>query len=166
MKVTVLGCGALGQLWLAAFYCQKHRVQGWLRVPKPFCTVNIINQSGAEKSLQLPANNAQLLADSELLLVTLKAWQVSKEVRKLLPQLRSDCVILLIHNGLGTKEELPELVQPLLLGTTTHAAYSQNGNIYHISAGITSIGPGNVHGELAYQLSEVLHNAQPKVTWH
>ncbi|MCQ7043981.1 hypothetical protein MRO49_24780, partial [Escherichia coli] len=28
MKVTVLGCGALGQLWLTALYKQGHEVQG------------------------------------------------------------------------------------------------------------------------------------------
>lgn len=33
MKVTVLGCGALGQLWLTALYKQGHEVRGWLRVP-------------------------------------------------------------------------------------------------------------------------------------
>lgn len=29
MKVTVLGCGALGQLWLTALYKHGHEVQ-WL----------------------------------------------------------------------------------------------------------------------------------------
>ncbi len=31
MKITVLGCGALGQLWLTALFRQGHEVQGWLR---------------------------------------------------------------------------------------------------------------------------------------
>lgn len=37
MQITVLGCGALGQLWLTALYKQGHELQGWLRVPQPYC---------------------------------------------------------------------------------------------------------------------------------
>lgn len=47
MKVTVLGCGALGQLWLTALYKHGHEVQGWLRVPQPFCSVNVIETDGS-----------------------------------------------------------------------------------------------------------------------
>ncbi len=42
MKITVLGCGALGQIWLAALARQGHDVQGWLRVPQPYCSANVI----------------------------------------------------------------------------------------------------------------------------
>ena len=43
MKITVLGCGALGQLWLTALCKHGHKVQGWLRVPQPYCSVNLIS---------------------------------------------------------------------------------------------------------------------------
>lgn len=76
MKVTVLGCGALGQLWLTALYKQGHEVQGWLRVPQPFCSVNVIETDGSVFNESLTANDPDFLASSELLLVTLKAWQV------------------------------------------------------------------------------------------
>ncbi|PVF12189.1 hypothetical protein DBO95_18040, partial [Yersinia pestis] len=33
-EITVLGCGALGQLWLSMLHQQDHDVQGWLRVPQ------------------------------------------------------------------------------------------------------------------------------------
>ncbi|WP_275935740.1 2-dehydropantoate 2-reductase N-terminal domain-containing protein, partial [Yersinia pestis] len=46
MKITVLGCGALGQLWLSMLHQQDHDVQGWLRVPQPFCSVNVIMLNG------------------------------------------------------------------------------------------------------------------------
>lgn len=44
MKITVLGCGALGQLWLTALCKQGHDVQGWLRVPQPYCSVNLVEK--------------------------------------------------------------------------------------------------------------------------
>ena len=81
MKVTVLGCGALGQLWLTALYKQGHEVQGWLRVPQPFCSVNVIETDGSVFNESLTANDPDFLASSELLIVTLKAWQVSNAVK-------------------------------------------------------------------------------------
>lgn len=47
MKITVLGCGALGQLWLTALCKHGHEVQGWLRVPQPYCSVNLIGEDGS-----------------------------------------------------------------------------------------------------------------------
>ena len=83
MKITVLGCGALGQLWLAALCKQGHEVQGWMRVPQPYCSVNLIEEDGSIFNESLIANDPDFLAQSELLLVTLKAWQVSDAVRSL-----------------------------------------------------------------------------------
>lgn len=57
MKVTVLGCGALGQLWLTALCKQGHEVQGWLRVPQPFCSVNVIETDGSVFNESLTAND-------------------------------------------------------------------------------------------------------------
>lgn len=122
MKVTVLGCGALGQLWLTALYKQGHEVQGWLRVPQPFCSVNVIETDGSVFNESLTANDPDFLASSELLIVTLKAWQVSNAVKHLAGILPDTTPILLVHNGMGTVEELRGVKQPLLLASTTQAA--------------------------------------------
>lgn len=82
MKITVLGCGALGQLWLTALCKQGHEVQGWLRVPQPYCSVNLVETDGSIFNESLTANDPDFLATSDLLLVTLKAWQVSDAVKK------------------------------------------------------------------------------------
>ncbi|WP_410016200.1 2-dehydropantoate 2-reductase [Sodalis sp. C49] len=167
MNITVLGCGAIGQLWLAGLVSQGHNVQGWLRVPQSSCTVDVVTPLGENVRHQLPANNAALLSGSDLLLVTLKAWQVSGAIRTLLPQLRADCAILLLHNGLGTREELPALTQPLLQGITTHAAYrSESGSIIHVYNGTTRIGPLTENAQSISHLAEKLHEALPDVAWH
>lgn len=119
MKVTVLGCGALGQLWLTALYKQGHEVQGWLRVPQPFCSVNVIETDGSVFNESLTANDPDFLASSELLIVTLKAWQVSNAVKHLAGILPDTTPIVLVHNGMGTVEELRGVKQPLLLASTT-----------------------------------------------
>lgn len=166
MKITILGCGALGQLWLSRLYQQGHDVQGWLRVPQPFCAVNVIEPEGASFNRNLPTNDPEHLSQSELLLVTLKAWQVSSAVSALLPKLNPRCAILLLHNGMGTQDELPANNQPILQGTTTHAARHDGSTIIHVASGITHIGPTSPAAQSLSHLAEVLHQALPDVAWH
>ncbi|CAI1820197.1 2-dehydropantoate 2-reductase [Serratia quinivorans] len=166
MKITILGCGALGQLWLSRLYQQGHDVQGWLRVPQPFCAVNVVEPQGASFNRNLPTNDPEHLAQSELLLVTLKAWQVSSAVSTLLPKLNPRCAILLLHNGMGTQDELPANNQPILQGTTTHAARHDGSTIIHVASGTTHIGPTSPAAQSLSHLAEVLHQALPDVAWH
>lgn len=137
MKVTVLGCGALGQLWLTALCKQGHEVQGWLRVPQPFCSVNVIETDGSVFNESLTANDPDFLASSELLIVTLKAWQVSNAVKHLAGILPVTTPIVLVHNGMGTVEELRGVKQPLLLASTTQAARRDGNVIIHVAQGTT-----------------------------
>ncbi|TPG64183.1 2-dehydropantoate 2-reductase [Ewingella americana] len=166
MKITVLGCGALGQLWLSALYEQGHDVQGWIRIAQPFCAVNVINADGGAFNRNLPTNDPQHLAESELLLVTLKAWQVSGAVSALMPMLNDNCTLLLLHNGMGTIEELPANRFSILQGATTHAARHEGNSILHVASGVTHIGPVSARGAASSHLADVLHNALPDVAWH
>lgn len=166
MKITVLGCGALGQLWLSTLYDQGHDVQGWIRIPQPFCAVNVIGTDGTAFNRNLPTNDPQHLAESELLLVTLKAWQVSGAVSALMPMLNENCTLLLLHNGMGTVEELPANRFAILQGATTHAARHEGNSILHVASGVTHIGPTSARGAAASDLADVLHNALPDVAWH
>lgn len=166
MKITVLGCGALGQLWLASLYKQGHEVQGWLRVPQPFCHVNVVDTDGSVFNETITANDPDFLASSELLLVTLKAWQVSGAVKALAARLPANSPILLLHNGMGTLEELLTLRQPLLSGVTTHAARRDGNLIIHVANGTTHIGPGNAAGNDFSFLTDILHHSLPEMAWH
>ncbi|MEG2042790.1 MAG: 2-dehydropantoate 2-reductase N-terminal domain-containing protein, partial [Hafnia sp.] len=119
MKITVLGCGALGQLWLSALEQAGHDVQGWLRVPQPYCPVNIIQLNGQSYNKNLAANDPLHLAESQILLVTLKAWQVYNGLVPLLAKIPPHCRIILLHNGMGSQDEFPNLIeQPLFQGVT------------------------------------------------
>lgn len=166
MRITVLGCGALGQLWLTALCKQGHEVQGWLRIPQPYCSVNLVEEDGTIFNESLTANDPDFLARSDLLLVTLKAWQVSDAVKGLSSSLLPATPVLLIHNGMGTVEELKSLPNPLLMGTTTHAARRDGNVIVHVASGITHIGPARAQdGEFSY-LADTLQMALPDVAWH
>jgi 2-dehydropantoate 2-reductase len=166
MKVTVLGCGALGQLWLTALRKNGHEVQGWLRVPQPFCSVNLIETDGSTFNESMTANDPDFLAASDLLLVTLKAWQVSQAVKNLAAILPASAPILLIHNGMGTLEELRSVKQPLLLASTTHAARRDGNVIIHVAQGTTHIGPAKHYPKDYSYLADVLQKVLPDVAWH
>ncbi len=164
MKVTVLGCGALGQLWLTALYKQGHEVQGWLRVPQPFCSVNVIETDGSVFNESLTANDPDFLASSELLIVTLKARQVSNAVKHLAGILPDTTPIVLVHNGMGTVEELRGVKQPLLLASTTQAARRDGNVIIHVARGHHAYRTGKkaTRGDYSY-LAEVLQSVLPDV---
>ena len=166
MKITVLGCGAIGQIWLSALARQGHDVQGWLRVPQPYCSANVVDPQGNVSNKTFIANDPLFLAESQLLLVTLKATQVSPAVKNLESVLPDDCPILLLHNGMGTLEELKGMTQPLLRGITTHAAMRDGTVIKHVANGITHIGPGNRKSALYSSIADTLHHALPDVAWH
>ncbi|MEB8194605.1 2-dehydropantoate 2-reductase [Raoultella terrigena] len=166
MKVTVLGCGALGQLWLTALCKHGHEVQGWLRVPQPFCSVNLVESDGSIFNESLTANDPDFLASSDLLLVTLKAWQVSTAVKNLAERLPASSPILLIHNGMGTVDELKGVTQPLLLASTTQAARRDGNVIVHVANGTTHIGPAKGYPQDYSVLADTLQNVLPDVAWH
>lgn len=170
MKITVLGCGAIGKLWIAGLIQQSHDVQGWLRIPQPFLDVNVDSVNHSPFQLRILSNQKEWLSESELLIVCLKSWQVSDAVNALIPFLRAQCPILLIHNGMGTIDELAVSEstkgRPFLQGITTHGAYQQRQNIIHSAEGITHIGPLNASARHYSDLAEVLHNALPDVAWH
>jgi 2-dehydropantoate 2-reductase len=166
MKITVLGCGALGQLWLTALRKHGHDVQGWLRVPQPYCSVNLIEEDGTIFNESLTANDPDFLAQSDMLLVTLKAWQVSDAVKTLAATLPASSPILLLHNGMGTIDELKSIHQPLLMATTTHAARRDGNIIIHVASGVTHIGPAREQdGDYSY-LADTLQEVLPDVAWH
>ncbi|WP_312950164.1 2-dehydropantoate 2-reductase [Superficieibacter sp.] len=166
MKITVLGCGAMGQLWLNALHQHGHDVQGWLRVPQPYCSVNLVELDGSIFNESLIANDPDFLADSDLLLVTLKAWQVSDAVRALAAILPETTPILLIHNGMGTVDELRSVRQPLLIAATTQAARHDGNVIVHVASGITHIGPARSYPQDLSGLADELQKVLPDVAWH
>lgn len=166
MNITVLGCGALGQVWLAALLRQGHEVQGWLRVPQSTCHLQVTGTNGELTDLTVPANDPAHLQRSELLLVTLKAWQVSDAVKNLAPHLPATTPVLLMHNGMGTVEELRGITQPLLLGVTTHAARRDGNTVIHVANGTTHIGPVSDAARDYTALAGILQDALPDVAWH
>lgn len=166
MKITLIGCGAIGKLWLAALTSQGHETQGWLRVAQPDLFVDVNEPDGRTFRELIPCNNMNHLQTSELVIVCLKAWQVSDALLPLLSNIAEKTPILLLHNGMGTIEELAPLRHPILAGVTTHAAWQENNQVFHVAHGMTHIGAVNSLAQSYHFIADILHEALPDVAWH
>ena len=166
MKITLIGCGAIGKLWLSSLTLQGHETQGWLRVAQSDLFVDVNDPSGRTFRELIPCNNINHLQTSELVIVCLKAWQVSDALLPLLGNIPENTPILLLHNGMGTIEELAPIRHPILAGVTTHAAWQKNNQVFHVAHGITHIGAINSQAQAYYPIADILHEALPDVAWH
>ncbi len=166
MKITVLGCGALGQLWLSALHRAGHHAQAWLKIGQPSIEFQLTTLEQHTHSYHLPANQLEALKQCDLLLVTLKAPQIQAALTPLLAFLPSHTAIILMHNGLGVVDELPSLSQPLLHAITTHAAAREGNCTRHNATGFTQLGPLNSPATSHSYLADILHDALSDVAWY
>ena len=166
MRITVLGCGALGQIWLSALSRAGHDVQGWLKVPQPQLSIQVLTPEQDAYQHSFRVNDARLLQQCELLLVTLKAQHMQSGLTPLLPHLPSECPIVLMHNGLGVVDDLPTITQPLCHAVTTQAAYRTSAATLHKAWGLTQIGPLNAAAQSVSPIADILHQALPDVAWY
>ncbi|UMY58459.1 hypothetical protein MJ699_07130 [Klebsiella pneumoniae] len=67
---------------------------------------------------------------------------MSNAVKHLAGILSDTTPIVLIHNGMGTVEELRGVKQPLLLASTTQAARRDGNVIIHVAQGTTAYWTG------------------------
>ncbi|MGK4433039.1 2-dehydropantoate 2-reductase N-terminal domain-containing protein, partial [Raoultella ornithinolytica] len=92
--------------------------------------------------------------------------QVSDAVKTLAAQLPPTSPILLLHNGMGTLDELKSVPQPLLMAPTTHVARRDGTSIVHGGSGVTHTGPARTQdGDYSY-LADVLQKVLPDMAWH
>ena len=165
MKITILGCGALGQLWLSPAVSAGPRCTGMAKSATAFCAVNVIEPEGVSFNRNLPTNDPEHLAQSELLLVTLKAWQVSSAVSTLLPKLNPSALFCCCTTAWAPRKSCRRTASPSCrappptLRATKAAPLSTSPPASPTSAQPRR--PPNLS-----HLAEVLHQALPDVAWH
>ncbi|AFA41450.1 NADPH-specific 2-dehydropantoate reductase [Wigglesworthia glossinidia endosymbiont of Glossina morsitans morsitans (Yale colony)] len=165
MKITILGCGVIGKIWIAHFMKKKYFVQGWLKKNKKFLKFTLVSIFNEYKKYEIYSNDVYHLQKSDILLVTLKAWQTIQAIKKVLPKLKKNCAIVIIQNGIGIQEQLKKIQQPLFFGITTHSGYLKNHITYHTHYGATYIGPGNKSKYFYKSTLFILNDILPKVIW-
>lgn len=165
MNIVILGLGAIGSLWAANLHKSGHSVAVFTRKTQPSITI----QLDCDASIELENNKLEKLAAADLLLVTVKAPQVIDALSHIADKIDPDCMITLMHNGMGTAEEVQQLLpaNPLILATTTHGAYRKTANhVSHTGLGTTQLGGYNEKSQQCHFLAEVLQHSLPEVVWN
>ncbi|WP_028779728.1 ketopantoate reductase family protein [Shewanella sp. 38A_GOM-205m] len=175
MQIGILGVGAIGQL--LAQQLTAAGLEPWLlprantpslaeQGEKQVYTLELGDQS-LQTSFLCLAQDSSKLKQLELLLVTVKAYQVEAALEPLLPKLHPDCRILLLHNGLGPHQSLAAKLngRPLSLGTTSQGALKLSSNhIRQTGSGLTQIGD-LIGAPMPEAMKTVLLNAIPGSQW-
>lgn len=178
MQITILGAGAIGCLWACRLAQQGHHIHFWTRTDKQSFPI-ILNTGVQEKEqIQTPltpeyfdftSNNVQSIAKSELIIVTVKAFQVEQALNDIFDHIASHTPIIIMHNGMGTQQQVSTLLvdHPILYATTSQAAFKPNKeHINHTGLGPTWLGAMNQSAQGFASLAELFHQALAPCGWH
>ncbi len=166
MNISILGAGAVGSLWAVSLHHAGHNVH---LLTRSSAESNRKIQLDDAPSITFSCNQYEQFKNCDLLLITLKAWQITDVLLPLLTQLNHDTIIVFMHNGMGVAESLQQTLHPfpVLQATTTHGALRLTTNhIKHTGQGITQIGAFNQRGKQCHFIEAVFQHALPNVEWH
>jgi len=165
VNITIVGPGAIGSLWAIKLLQAGHNVSLWSR-----STDNSIDLSlDGQASLSFSNNNIEKLSASDLVIFTVKAWQVAEATTPLLQHLDPNTILMFMHNGMGAVDEIATQIDayPIILATTTQAAFKPDrNNVSHTGLGQTQLGAFNQTGQQCTFLVDVLDDALPAVRWN
>ncbi len=164
MNIAILGPGAIGSLYAYQLDRAGHSVSVWGSHHDPFHEFSLDNQC----TIRVPNRCLPHLKQCELLIITLKAWQVEQAIQPLLEALAGDTIVLFLHNGMGAVDLVADKLigHPVLLGTSTHGALKKGRQqIEHTGKGRTLIGAWNKQGEQCQFIGNVIHHALPQCEW-
>ncbi|PNH89901.1 2-dehydropantoate 2-reductase [Vibrio diazotrophicus] len=165
MNIVIVGPGAIGSLWAYKLHQAGHKVSLW------GTKQNQQWMLAADDSPEIlfSYNQPQTLIDADLLLITVKAWQVETAITPLLPHVNKDAILLFMHNGMGAADKIAELISeyPVVISTTTHGALKVDAHhVKHTGIGQTQLGAFNLKGSQCIFLVDVLNHALPTVSWN
>ena len=165
MNITIVGPGAIGSLWAIKLFQAGHNVSLWSRSSDTSIDLSLDEQT----SLSFSNNNIEKLSESDLVIVTVKAWQVKEATIPLLQYLDPDTILMFMHNGMGAVDEIATQidVHPVVLASTTQAAFKPDrSSVSHTGLGQTQLGAFNLKGQQCTFLVDVLEHALPTVNWN
>ncbi|CAH7163659.1 2-dehydropantoate 2-reductase [Vibrio chagasii] len=165
MNITIVGPGAIGALWAIKLLQAGHNVSLWSRSSEPSVELSLDEQA----SISFSNNDKDKLSESDLVLFTVKAWQVEDAITPLIQYIDSDAILMFMHNGMGAVDEIATQIDahPIVLATTTQAAFKPDRNsVSHTGLGQTQLGAFNLNGQQCTFLVDVLDNALPAVSWN
>ncbi|PNH92060.1 2-dehydropantoate 2-reductase [Vibrio diazotrophicus] len=165
MNIVIVGPGAIGSLWAYKLHHAGHKVSLWGTKQSQQWML----AADDSPEILFSYNQPQTLIDADLLLITVKAWQVEAAITPLLPHVNKDAILLFMHNGMGAADNIAELISeyPVVIATTTHGALKVDAHhVKHTGIGQTQLGAFNEKGSQCTFLVDVLNHALPTVSWN
>jgi len=170
-NIAILGAGAVGQLIYQQLFAKGHAPLFITRdhEQQQHIAFTALDGRVTESTATLLCNRSDpsLFEHIQLLIVCVKAYQISDALKSIIDKLPEECHILLLHNGMGPHLEVAKQLrgQGLSLGTTSQAALKKSR--WHIAqTGPGSTQLGDLTGpHLSRELKACLLNAIPGSQW-
>jgi len=170
VKITLVGAGAIGSLWAGALARQGHAIHLWRRQTDTAFTLQWQGLDAPDTdTFTFCCNQPERLTSSDVILITVKAFQVLESIKSIAPWLRTATPVIVMHNGMGTENEVLQLLpdNPVLYATTSQAALRvDRQSVRHTGVGPTFLGAVNRAGEQWQSLAGVLNTALAPCQWH
>jgi 2-dehydropantoate 2-reductase len=167
--LAIVGKGAIGGLM--GFKCHQlgYNYQHLIKTqPQPLFKVTDI--TGVSHSF---TPNASVITEPnpfDLLILPVKAYQVMSVLEQLAPFIEPHHIIMLLHNGMGTIEQVKEKHpnNPLIAATTSYGALKPDANtLLETGLGQTHLGwIGSVDITLKQSIEPILSALLPPSHWH
>jgi len=167
-RIAIVGKGAIGGL--IGFKCHQlgydyqHLIKTHLQQ-----SFEVTDIAGDSHSLTPNTSVITNPAQFDLLILPVKAYHVLPVLEQLQPFIQPNHVIVLLHNGMGTIEQVKaKLPNPLIAATTSYAAFKPDANtLIETGLGQTHLGwLGNVDPTLKQSIEPILSKLLPPSIWH
>jgi 2-dehydropantoate 2-reductase len=169
INVAILGSGAIGSL--LAYKCEKLDQKYCIlsRNGKPL-TLNVRSFEQSELQFSPLVQSLNNSTQFDLLILPLKAYQIMPALDQLLPYILPNQHLVLLHNGMGTIEQVKTLLpnNPVLAATTSYGAYKEGKHsVIETGLGHTHAGWLNKHrNDHSKQVEQLISALLPPCTWH
>lgn len=164
----IIGDGAIGCLWAVNLLRCGQKIQLISRKSSLAKTITYQNLQGITKDYICSLSN-HLQCSTAPILVCVKATQVKQALFKQKQLINNKQVIILMHNGMGTAEQVANLFpdNPIICATTSNACLVKSPfNIQQTGLGITYLGAFNEQAKSCDYLLGDLYNALGNCHWH
>ncbi|PSU32067.1 2-dehydropantoate 2-reductase [Photobacterium lutimaris] len=177
MNITIIGAGAVGRLW-GCKLVNKHQVHFWTRDNSQRLAIQLSEmnttqspihpESQQARTFHFEANQPALLTHSQLVLITVKAFQVEGAIEAIRPYLSPETAVVVMHNGMGSQQTVLNLLpdNPIIYATTAQAAFRPNEKeVCHTGIGPTLLGSLTPHANPYQQLGQIFNDVLPPCQW-
>lgn len=168
IQVTIVGNGAIGNV-LATRCWQLQLNYGVITRNNQKIDLQVTDGEQAAYFIRLPIVPLAAITQSELVLLPIKAYQVSAFIEQALPYISEHQTIVLLHNGMGTIEYIQTRLPTvnIVAATTTYGAFKPSANKLEIKGkGATDLGwVQHSHGDKS-AIEKLLSHLLPPATWY